>query len=92
MKKERAVITGFIILCTAIFVLVGKPKELLLLAGLLNGFILPFALGIMLIASRKLPVLKQYKYPLWIELSGWAVVVLMGSMSIFAVIEKFTLK
>lgn len=87
-KKERIIITAFIILSTSIFVAVGKPKELLLLAGLLNGFILPFALAIMLIASRKLPVLKQYKYPLWIELSGWAVVLLMGSMSVFAVIEK----
>ena len=89
-KKERLIITAFIILSTSIFVAVGKPKELLLMAGLLNGFILPFALAIMLIASRKLPVLKQYKYPLWIELSGWVVVVLMGSMSVFAVIEKVT--
>jgi Mn2+/Fe2+ NRAMP family transporter len=91
-KKERLIITAFIILSTSIFVAVGKPKELLLMAGLLNGFILPFALAIMLIASRKLPVLKQYKYPLWIELSGWAVVLIMGSMSVFAVIEKMTMK
>ncbi len=89
-KKERLIITAFIILSTSIFVAVGKPKELLLMAGLLNGFILPFALAIMLIASRKLPILKQYKYPFWIELSGWVVVVLMGSMSVFAVIEKVT--
>jgi Mn2+/Fe2+ NRAMP family transporter len=92
LKQERLIITVFIILSTTLFVIVGKPKELLLLAGLLNGFILPFALAIMLIASRKLPVLKQFKYPLWIELSGWAVVVLMGSMSVFAVIEKMSLK
>jgi len=32
-------------------------------------------------------VLKQYKYPLWIEIAGWLVVVLMGSMSIYALIE-----
>jgi Mn2+/Fe2+ NRAMP family transporter len=67
-------ITLFIILSTSLFVILGKPKELLLAAGLVNGFILPFALGVMLIASRKLPLLKQFKYPLWIELSGWAVV------------------
>jgi Mn2+/Fe2+ NRAMP family transporter len=42
----------------------------------------------MLIASRKIPVLKQYKYPLWIELAGWLVVLLMGSMSIYALIES----
>ena len=91
VKNEKTIITLFIVLSTLIFALVGKPKELLLMAGLLNGFILPFALAIMLIASRKLPVLKQFKYPLWIELSGWAVVLLMGSMSVFAVIEKLAL-
>jgi Mn2+/Fe2+ NRAMP family transporter len=92
IKHEKAIITLFIVLSTSLFVVVGKPKELLLLAGLLNGFILPFALAIMLIASRKLPVLKQYKYPIWIEVSGWLVVVLMGSMSVFAVIEKLAVK
>jgi Mn2+/Fe2+ NRAMP family transporter len=44
----------------------------------------------MLIASRKIPVLKQYKYPLWIELAGWLVVALMGSMSIYALIEALS--
>jgi Mn2+/Fe2+ NRAMP family transporter len=63
---------------------------LLLFAGLINGFILPFALAIMLIASRKIPVLKQYKYPLWIEIAGWLVVALMGSMSIYALIEAIS--
>jgi Mn2+/Fe2+ NRAMP family transporter len=92
LKNEKLMITLFIVLSTLIFAIVGKPKELLLMAGLLNGFILPFALAIMLIASRKLPVLKQFKYPLWIELSGWSVVVLMGSMSVFAVIEKMASK
>jgi Mn2+/Fe2+ NRAMP family transporter len=92
LKNEKLMITLFIVFSTFIFAIVGKPKELLLMAGLLNGFILPFALAIMLIASRKLPVLKQFKYPLWIELSGWTVVVLMGSMSVFAVIEKMASK
>jgi len=92
IKYERIIITAFIILSTFLFVILGKPKELLLLAGLVNGFILPFALAIMLIAGRKLPVLKQFKYPIWIEFSGWTVVLLMGSMSVFAVIEKLAIK
>ncbi len=88
LQNERHVISVFIILSTSLFVFLGKPKELLLMAGLVNGFILPFALTIMLIAGRKLPILKQFKYPLWVELMGWMVVVLMGSMSIFALIEQ----
>ena len=89
IQNERAIISGFIIFTTLLFVFLGNPKELLLLAGLVNGLILPFALAIMLIASRRLPILKQYAYPYWIQISGWLVVILMGTMSVFALIEKF---
>jgi Mn2+/Fe2+ NRAMP family transporter len=88
LQNERLMISCFIIISTSIFVITGKPKELLLLAGLVNGFILPFALSIMLIAGRKLPILKQFKYPLWIEMAGWLVVGVMGTMSVFALIEQ----
>jgi Mn2+/Fe2+ NRAMP family transporter len=89
LNHERFSISGFILISTCVFIIIGKPKELLLFAGLINGFILPFALAIMLIASRKIPILKQYKYPFWIEVAGWLVVVLMGSMSIYALVDTW---
>jgi Mn2+/Fe2+ NRAMP family transporter len=89
IQKERWIISLFIIASTLIFITVGKPKDLLLLAGLVNGLILPIALAVMLIAGRKLPLLKQFKYPLWMEMAGWLVVLLMGGMSVFALIDKF---
>lgn len=89
IQKERWMISTFIIASTAIFVTIGKPKDLLLMAGLVNGFILPIALAVMLIAGRKLTALKQFKYPLWMETAGWMVVLLMGGMSVFALIDKF---
>ena len=89
IQKERWMISAFIIASTAIFVTIGKPKDLLLMAGLVNGFILPIALAVMLIAGRKLTALKQFKYPLWMETAGWMVVLLMGGMSVFALIDKF---
>ena len=89
LQNERKSITAFIVISTAIFIFLGKPKELLLMAGLVNGFILPFALSIMLIAGRKLPILKQYKYPIWIEAMGWMVVAMMGTMSVLALTEQF---
>ena len=88
LQNERKAITAFIVISTSLFVFLGKPKELLLMAGLVNGFILPFALSIMLIAGRKLPALKQFKYPMWIELMGWMVVAIMGSMSVLALMEQ----
>ncbi len=88
LQNERKCITAFIVLSTCIFIFLGKPKELLLMAGLVNGFILPFALSIMLIAGRKLPILKQYKYPIWIEAMGWMVVIMMGTMSVLALTQQ----
>ena len=90
IQKERIIISVFIVLSTSIFIVIGKPKELLLLAGLVNGFILPIALSIMLIASRRIPALKLFKYPIWMEVAGWLVVLIMGSMSVIAMLEAFT--
>ena len=40
IKYERLCISIFIILTTCVFVLIGKPKQLLLFAGAINGLIL----------------------------------------------------
>jgi len=82
IKYERLCISIFIILSTCIFVFIGKPKQLLLFAGIANGFILPVALAIILIASTKIKLMKGYQHPLWMRLSGWLVVAAMGWMSV----------
>ena len=87
IKHERWCISIFIILSTCIFVFIGKPKELLLFAGIANGFILPIALAIILIASSKIKLMRGYQHPLWMRLSGWAVVAIMGYMSFWAVYD-----
>ncbi|MFX7140358.1 hypothetical protein ABTH88_20740, partial [Acinetobacter baumannii] len=48
-KHERIFISVFIILCTGIFIAIGKPVSLLLAAGYINGLILPIALAIILL-------------------------------------------
>jgi Mn2+/Fe2+ NRAMP family transporter len=70
----------FIILTTCIFVPIGRPKELLLFAGAINGLILPIALAIILFAATKSKIMKGYKHPLWMELAGWMVVAIMSWM------------
>lgn len=86
-KNERWYISLFIILSTCIFVLIGKPKQLLLFAGALNGLILPIALAIILVAATRKTLMKNYKHPLWMQLSGWLVVTVMGWMSVLALID-----
>ncbi len=88
-KYERWFISLFIIITTIIFVLVGKPRELLILAGAVNGLILPIALAVILIAATKKRLMKDYRHPLWMQLSGWFVVVAMSWMGYLAVMEMW---
>ena len=86
-KHERWCISAFIVVSTIIFVWVGRPKQLLILAGAVNGLILPLALAIILVAATKARLLKGYRHPLWMQLAGWIVVVVMSWMGWLAINE-----
>jgi Mn2+/Fe2+ NRAMP family transporter len=87
IRYERWVISGFIVICTTLFVLIGKPVQLLLAAGLINGMVLPFALAVVLIAVTRKRLMNNYQHPVWMQLSGWLVVVVMGWMAVKAMME-----
>lgn len=74
---ERQVIIGFIIFSTLIYLLIGNPVKILVWAGTINGFILPIGLAMILIASRKKEITGDYTHPLWMQFTGWLVVVIM---------------
>ncbi|HQZ49706.1 MAG TPA: divalent metal cation transporter [Chitinophagaceae bacterium] len=78
---EKIVISCFILLSTAIFVIVGNPVKLLIFAGAVNGIILPIALAVILIAANKQSIMQQYKHPLFLQIIGWLVVAAMTWMS-----------
>ncbi len=79
-KKEKIVVSLFIILSTIIFVAAGNPIKLLLLAGAVNGLILPVALAVILIAANKTTIVQQYKHPILLLVAGWLVVAAMTWM------------
>ncbi|GGD41101.1 transporter [Emticicia aquatilis] len=85
-KYNRQIIIGFIVFSTIIFVLVGKPVKTLVFVGMLNGFVLPIALAIMLIASRKSRLMGNYKHSLVLQIIGWLVVVIMSAMVIYGLL------
>lgn len=87
VKYERVCISLFITLTTCVFVWVGKPTELLIFAGAINGLILPVALAIILIAASQKRIMQGYKHPLWMQLAGWIVVGVMGWMGGVAIQE-----
>ncbi|WP_151088335.1 NRAMP family divalent metal transporter [Hymenobacter baengnokdamensis] len=87
-RYERACISVFIVLSTSIFVLVGKPAQLLIFAGAINGLILPIALAIVLVAAASSRLMGSYRHPRWMLAAGWLVVLIMGSLSVRAIWEQ----
>ncbi|MDB5229245.1 MAG: rane protein [Chitinophagaceae bacterium] len=84
-KYYRYIISLFIIISTIIFIALGNPVTLLILAGAVNGLILPVALAVILIACNKRSITGSYKHPLWMQLSGWIVVLLMSGMGFLTI-------
>lgn len=80
-RQQNRVIIAFIVLSTGVFVTVGKPIHLLILAGALNGFILPLTLAIMLVAAYRPQVVGNYRHPWLLTLFGGLVVLAMAWMS-----------
>jgi Mn2+/Fe2+ NRAMP family transporter len=87
-RYERVCISAFIILSTSIFVLVGKPTQLLVFAGAINGLILPIALAVVLIAATSRRLMGTYRHPRWMLAAGWVVVLVMGGLSVPVLVEQ----
>ena len=82
-KHEKWVIIGFIIISTIIMAIAGNPTTLLILAGSLNGLILPVTLGICLIASQKKSIMgESYKHPKLLLILGIIVVLITAYLGI----------
>ena len=58
-ENENKVIIGFIAVSTLVMFIMGSPATLLVIAGALNGLILPITLGICLIASKKKSIIRK---------------------------------
>ncbi len=87
-RHENWVIIAFITVSTIIFVTIGKPVKLLVLAGSLNGLILPITLGTILIAAYKTKLVGDYKHPLWLTIFGTAVVLVMAWLGGYTLINQ----
>ena len=87
-KNSRGIIIVFIIVSTICFVTIGKPVNLLVLAGALNGLILPIALGSLLIGAHKKNVIGDYRHPIWLTIPGILVVIVMAIMGGYTLINE----
>ena len=74
-KYNNLVIVGFIVVSTIIFTFIGQPVTLLILAGSLNGLILPLTLGTTLVGAYRKNIVGDYKHPTWMTLLGIVAIV-----------------
>lgn len=86
-KNYRWLISFFIVFSTCIFLFIGNPVKILVTVGALNGFILPFALALMLVAVRKTSLVGNYKHSTVLLVVGWFVVLVMSYLGIDAIIH-----
>jgi Mn2+/Fe2+ NRAMP family transporter len=75
-RHHQISIVLFIVVSAGIFLTVGRPVELLILAGSLNGLILPVTLGTILVAASRPAIVGAYRHPAWLLYSGYLVVLL----------------
>lgn len=83
--KNPNVLPLLFVICSAIILYAfGKPVWLLVFAGYINGFILPFALSLVLVASRRPAIVGDFKLASIYYYLGWF---LVAGLLIFAVLS-----
>lgn len=82
-KNENYWIIGFIAFSSLIMVILGGAAKLLVLAGAVNGIILPLGLGSILLATHNKKVVgEEYKHPVVLTVLGWIVVAITAYLAI----------
>lgn len=84
-KNENYWIIGFIAVSSLIMVILGGAARLLVLAGAVNGLILPLGLASILLATNNKKIVgEDYKHPIVLTVLGWIVVAITAYLAITA--------
>jgi Mn2+/Fe2+ NRAMP family transporter len=70
-RRPRLALAVFVAISLGFYLLLGRPVQLLIVAGGLNGLILPVTLGVVLLASRRRDLMGAYRHPLALQAAGW---------------------
>jgi len=87
-RHPKAVIVGFILVSAAVFVAFGRPVKVLVLAGALNGLILPVTLATLLVAAYKKNIVGDYRHPRWMAVFGALVALAMAAMGAYTLVDE----
>jgi len=88
-RAEKGIIIGFIVVSLFIFLAVANPVKVLVAVGALNGFILPIALVVMLVAAYHQKLVGTYRHPTVLLLFGIAVAIATSLMSLYTVVRDW---
>jgi Mn2+/Fe2+ NRAMP family transporter len=83
-RRRGPAVTVFLAVSLALFLLLGQPVRLLILAGALNGLVLPATLLVTLLAARRHDLLVGYRHPGWLAGAGWAALVVAAAAAVLA--------
>lgn len=82
-KNENWWIIGFIAVSTLIMTILGGAAKLLVLAGAVNGLILPISLGVCLVAAKNKRIMgEDYRHPTWLFVLGIIVVLVAAYVGV----------
>ncbi|MDA3627176.1 NRAMP family divalent metal transporter [Saccharopolyspora oryzae] len=86
-RARNWLVVGFVAISAVVFLLLDKaPTTLLVLAGALNGLILPVGFGVLMyVAARRRDLLGGYRYPKWLLIVGvvaWLLTLYLGYNSL----------
>ena len=81
-RHEKLTIMIFIFISTCTLIFIGKPAMLLIVAGSVNGLILPVTLAVILLATRKTDIVGDYQHNKALYYMGWLVVLVTSYMGI----------
>jgi Mn2+/Fe2+ NRAMP family transporter len=71
----------------AVFLFLQNPVWLLILAGSLNGLILPLTLAVVLLASRRRDLMGEYRHPSPLAMAGWVAFLVSVYAGVISVLE-----
>ncbi len=88
--RDRAapLIIGFIVLSTAVFLVVGRPVTILIAVGAINALVLPLGLAAMLLASRRSELMNGYRHPRTLTFAGAAVALAMTGLGAYTIVTQ----
>ena len=86
-RSARVALVAFVGASLALYLLLGRPVRLLVLAGAVNGLILPLTLGVVLVAARRPALMAGYRHPAALQAAGWLAWVVSAGAGALAIRE-----